>query len=147
LRREGELADQRVRQEQAAEDLVAGACRVRVAAEAGQRAELERLELETERLRDEVRALAARRAREVENLLPDERLRYELITRALPAIAQAFAESFGPIHLTALGPGGEAGNGLSLFSRAFAEVLAVARSAGVELPGFGHVEEEPAKQS
>jgi len=98
-------------------------------------AQTTRLRLETERAVGELQAALKRADREVENLIPDQRLRYELVTRALPEIARAFAESLGPVHLTQISGGGD-GKGLGFLAEAVAQVLAVARGSGVDLSGL-----------
>jgi hypothetical protein len=89
-----------------------------------------------ERLQGAVRAELARQAREVENLLPEERLRYDFVVTTLPAIARAFAESLGPVHLTQIASGDGEGRGLGFLAETFAQVLAVGRSAGLDLSGL-----------
>ena len=106
-----------------------------------------RMKLETERLQGEIRAAAQRGLRDVENSCPDERIRYELVTTALPAIAEAFVESMGPVHLTRISSGGEQGGDLGFLAEGLAQVLAVARSAGLDLGriwGQGDDEVSPA---
>jgi flotillin len=99
-------------------------------------AQTTRLRLETERAESEL-ALQRRRAeREVDNLIPDQRLRYELVTATLPEIARAFARSLGPVHLTQITGAGDGKGGLGFLAEAFAQVLAVARASGVELGGL-----------
>ena len=88
--------------------------------------------LEVERLQGELKNLLARQARDVENLLPEERVRYDFVVSTLPAIAQAFARSLGPVHLTQIDSTGN-GKGLGFLGEAFAQVLAVGRSAGLDL--------------
>jgi hypothetical protein len=103
--------------------------------EAEATAQTTRLRLETDRAVGELQTALRRAEREVENLLPDQRLRYELVTTTLPLIARAFAESLGPVHLTQIG-GATDGKGFSFLAEAFAQVLAVARASGVELGGL-----------
>jgi hypothetical protein len=94
-----------------------------------------RLRLEIDRAVGEVQAALKRAEREVENLIPEQRLRYELVTGTLPAIARAFAESLGPVHLTQITGAGD-GTGLGFLAEAVAQVLAVARAAGVDVGGL-----------
>jgi flotillin len=103
--------------------------------EAEANAQTVRLRLETDRAVGELQTALRRGEREVENLLPDQRLRYELVTTTLPAIARAFAESLGPVHLTQIG-GATDGKGFSFLAEAFAQVLAVARASGVDFGGL-----------
>lgn len=106
----------------------------RAALEAEAETALHARRLEQQRLEGELRQAQARAAKELENLLPEQRIRYEFVTRALPAIARMFAESLGPIHVTQIS-GGD-GHGPSPLAETFAQLLAVARSAGLDLSGL-----------
>lgn len=108
-------------------------------------ARLARQKMETERLEGELRNFLLRQTREVENLLPEERVRYDFALKTLPAIAEAFAKSLGPVHLTSIGGDGSEGKGLNFFAQALAQVLAVGRSAGLDLGQL--VREKPAAPS
>ena len=133
--REDEAA--RVRAAQAAE-LERFACEARLARtalEAEAETALHARRLEQQRLDGELRQALARATRELENLLPEQRIRYEFVTHTLPAIARAFAESLGPIHVTQISGGGD-GRGPSPLADTFAQLLAVARSAGLDLSGL-----------
>ncbi len=103
----------------------------KVAAEA--RFELRRLEAETAaalalkkaeaaRLTGEAKAWVDRRLREVENIYSDERIRYELVSRALPAAAQALGECLGPVKLNLTNLTG-AGDALQDLAGAVAKVV------------------------
>jgi flotillin len=89
---------------------------------------LARQKVEMERLQGELQSWLARQVKEVENLLPDQRLHYEYITRGLPAVAEAFARSLGPVQLTQISSNGEQANGLSFIAEAMAQVLAVGQT-------------------
>lgn len=140
--REDEAA--RVRAAQAAE-LERFACEARLARaalEAEAETALHARRLEQQRLDGELKQALAREAKELENLLPEQRIRYEFVTRTLPAIARAFAESLGPIHVTQIS-GGADGRGPSPLADTFAQLLAVARSAGLDLAGLWHGPGDP----
>ena len=71
--------------------------------------------------------------RRIEDTISDERLRLEMV-RALPAIAQAFSQQLGEVHLTSIG--GDGASPATLVAGALAQVLEVARAAGIgELRG------------
>ncbi len=101
-------------------------------AEVAATARIEEQRREVDRLRGELRVLLDRQAREVENLLPEERLRYDFVAVTLPAMARAMAESLGPVHLTQISSGSE-GKGASFLADALAQLLAVGRGAGIDL--------------
>jgi flotillin len=130
---QAELAQQQARHESELERQQAEAGFLLEEARATAAGRVARQQMEIERLRGELSALLSRQAREVENLLPEERVRYDFVVTTLPAIAQAFAKSFGPVHLTQIGSGGDGGKGLGFLAEALAEVLAVGRSAGLDL--------------
>lgn len=95
--------------------------------------QLGELRARTERTRGELEVELARLRREVENMLPEQRVRYEFVVRALPALAQALAASTGSIHLTQVQSDGKSVAGP--LAGLVAELLAVGRAAGVDLPG------------
>ena len=66
--------------------------------------------------------------RRIEDTISDERLRLEMV-RALPAIAQAFSQQLGEVHLTSIG--GDGASPATLVAGALAQVLEVARAAGI----------------
>ena len=65
--------------------------------------ELLEAQLDTERRRGELAAQLARLEREVENLVTPERIDYEFVTNALPALAQAMVESPTDVRVIQLG--------------------------------------------
>ena len=89
--------------------------------------QLARRQTETEQLRAEFELRLQRARRELDNLYSDERLRHELITTALPAMAQAFARSMGQIHLTHFVSQGDGGG----LAQTVAQLVQVARSVGL----------------
>jgi flotillin len=93
-------------------------------------ARLKERELQLERLAGEVRAAVARAAREVDNLVSDDRIRMALVETGLPAIAGAFAQKFGEVKITAFGDGADPS---AMVARGMGEVLALARKVGADL--------------
>lgn len=91
--------------------------------------ELQRLEAENEAARQ--RALA-----EVELLLNHGRALRELVTQGLPQIANAFKQNFGTVNYTQLGSG-EGGGPLAMIGSGMAQVLAVAKSFGLDPARLG----------
>ncbi|MFH1809051.1 MAG: hypothetical protein ABIJ09_09925 [Pseudomonadota bacterium] len=100
-------------------------------AEARVDATLRRQEAATCRIEHSVDVEHARGRAEVERLLADDRVLSELAGKGLPAIAEAFAQSIGTVHYTHLGGGDDAGPSMMIGS-AIAQVLAVARSFGLD---------------
>ena len=86
-----------------------------------------------ERLQGELRLALERQTRALDNEVSDARIRYELVTRALPALAQALAGSLGPVQITQISSG--EGRGLSFLAEALGQLLALGQAAGIELPG------------
>ncbi|MDC0722684.1 hypothetical protein [Nannocystis bainbridge] len=93
-------------------------------------ARLKERELQLERLAGEVRAAVARAAREVDNLVSDDRIRMALVETGLPAIAGAFAHKFGEVNITAFGEGADPS---AMVARGIGEVLSLARKVGTDL--------------
>ena len=76
-----------------------------------------------------------RRLAEIEQLLAQGRALRELVTIGLPQIAAALQHSIGTLHYTAIGGG--SGGPLDAVPSALAQLLALARSFGLEVPS-GH---------
>jgi len=93
--------------------------------------QLARRQTETEQLRAELELRLQRARRELDNLYSDERLRHELITTALPAMAQAFAHSMGQIHLTHFAGQGDGGGLAQTVAQLVPQLVQVARSVGL----------------
>lgn len=87
-------------------------------------------ELQLERLAGEVRAAVARAAREVDNLVSDDRIRMALVETGLPAIASAFAQKFGEVKITSFGDGADPS---TMIARGIGEALSLARQFGGDL--------------
>lgn len=132
-RRAAEIARQRATDEAALQQLKAEAQIAVAETEAVAATRLAAERAQAERLQGELQAQLKRLEREVENLLPEQRLRYDFVVATLPAIAQAFAKSLGPVHLTQIGTDGTGGKGVRFLTELFAEVVAVGRSAGIDL--------------
>ncbi len=129
---EASLAEQRQQADDALQRLRAEAQRelAEIAAEA--QALAARHGLQTARLPGELLADLRRRERVVDSLFSEQRLRPDLLTHTLPAAARAVAEALGPVHLTRI-EGGAGGDGPPGLAGALAQILAVIRSAGVDL--------------
>jgi flotillin len=130
---EAELARQQAQQQAELERLGLEARLALEEDEAAGAARVARQQVETERLRGELRLQLERQTRELENLFTDERLRYEFVTCALPAVAEAFAKNLGQVHLTRFVSGREDGGGAGPLAETVAQLLAVARASGLDL--------------
>jgi regulator of protease activity HflC (stomatin/prohibitin superfamily) len=113
--------------------------RERQAAELELRRRLAELDLELRRREAEARdtdnlldAAHQRRLAEIEQLLAHGRALRELVTIGLPQIASALHHDFGNVHYTQIGAA--TGGPLDAVPAAFAQLLALARSFGLELP-------------
>lgn len=115
----------------------------RMAAEARADAELEETkaqaqarlrtqQLELERLGGELEVALAKARKQVEDTISTDRIQLELVTRALPAIAEAFAQQVGELRLTQIGTGDDPS---AMIARGMAQVLELARGLGLKLPG------------
>ncbi|HUS26993.1 MAG TPA: hypothetical protein VMZ53_00735 [Kofleriaceae bacterium] len=106
-----------------------------------QERQLEAMRMELDRRRAEEKDYAAqlsaahqRRLAEIENLVAQGRVVTNLVTHGLPKIAEALAQTIGTVNYTQIGNG--AGTGpLEAVPAAIAQLLALAKSFGVELPG------------
>ncbi|HVV86034.1 MAG TPA: hypothetical protein VHE35_23400, partial [Kofleriaceae bacterium] len=78
----------------------------------------------------ELDAAQRRRLAEIDALGAADRLQQALVTVGLPALASAFQQSFGEIHYTQLG--GVDGGPAHPIASAFAQLLAIARSFGLD---------------
>ena len=74
-----------------------------------------------------------RRMAEIEQMLAQGRAAHELVTHGLPQIAEALSQTFGTVNYTQIGGDAKAGP-LGAVPAALAQLLAIARSFGVELP-------------
>jgi hypothetical protein len=111
----------------------------RARAQADLALELRRREAE---VKDQEGLLAAQqqmRLAEIERMLVQGRVMHELVTEGLPKIAEALSQSFGTVHYTQIG-NGEGGGPLQAVPAALAQLLALARSFGVELPAHGETD-------
>jgi uncharacterized membrane protein YqiK len=102
--------------------------------EATSDAELATQQVETERLRGELKVWLQRQSRELENMFSDERIRHELVTCTLPALSQAFVKGLGEVHLTQFSSAdGNNGKGFGVLAESVAQLLAVAKASGIDL--------------
>lgn len=95
-------------------------------------AELRRRQLELDRLAGELAAALALAQRRVDETISPERIQLELVTRALPAIAEAIAQPIGELRVTQLGSGGD--DPTAWLGRGLVQVLELARGLGLRLP-------------
>jgi hypothetical protein len=77
-----------------------------------------------------------RAVREVENTVAEGRITEEFVVQTLPEIARAFSAQFGRIHVMQVGGNGAGGSGLSPLVTAFAQLLEVAKTHGIDLAGL-----------
>lgn len=93
--------------------------------------QLKRETLEVAQSEAKAEAARQRALAEIEQMLQQGRVLHELVTQGLPGIAQAFKQSFGPIHYTHLGQGTDAGP-FGMIGQAMGQVLAVAKGFGLD---------------
>lgn len=96
--------------------------------------ELRRRDAETKDHESLLEAQHQMRLAEIERMLSQGRVMHELVTQGLPKIAEAMSQSFGTVNYTHVGNGDAAGGPLHAVPAALAQLLALARSFGVELP-------------
>jgi len=116
VRLERQAADLEVRKRHAEQDL-----------------ELRRREAEAREVDNALDAAHQRRLAEIEQMLAQGRTARELVTVGLPQIAAALKHDFGNVTYTSIGGSG-GGGPLDAVPTALAQLLALARSFGVELP-------------
>lgn len=107
-------------------------------ANAEQRAQLRERDLAVERAAGETVNAIALLAKQVENTVSEEAIRRDFVQTALPQIAAAFTQNFGEMRFTQFGGGGEnGGDPLTFVAKAFAQVIEVAKSAGIDVAAIG----------
>lgn len=94
--------------------------------------EVRQLEAEARDRESQLEAAAQRRLAEIEQLLAQSRALRDLVTTALPQIAQALHQQVGTLNYTSVG--GDRGP-LDAVPSALAQLLALAKSFGLQLPG------------
>jgi hypothetical protein len=95
--------------------------------------ELRRRELETRDAESAGEAAAQRRLAEIELSLAQSRTLHELVATALPKLAAGLQPQAETMHVTHIGTGGDGGP-LAAVPQAVGQVLALARSFGLEPP-------------
>lgn len=93
-------------------------------------ARVQERELQVQRLAGEVQTAIARAAREVDNLVSDDRIRMALVETGLPALAGAFAQKFGEVRFTSFGEGGDPS---TMIARGIGQALALVKQVGGDL--------------
>ena len=102
-------------------------------------------ELALDRLAGETVNAVSLGAKQIENLISEEAIKRDFVQKALPQIASAFSQNFGEIRFTQFGGGNGDGGGdpLTFVAKAFAQVIEVAKSAGIDVTSLGKKKEEP----
>ena len=95
--------------------------------------ELRRAEAEANERVHELEAAHEKRLAELEQAMAQTRTVRELVTHALPKIAEALRPEYGNVHVTQFGGDGSTGP-LAAVPQAIAQLLAIAKSFGLELP-------------
>ncbi len=95
--------------------------------------ELRRRDAEAKEYENQLEATHQRRMAELEKLLAQERAMHHLVTQGLPQIAKALSQQFGTVNYTQIG-GDDSKGPLQAVPAALAQLLALAKSFGVELP-------------
>lgn len=96
--------------------------------------EVRRRDAEMKDQEGQLEATQQLRLAEVEKALAQTRALHSLVTQGLPKIAEAMAQTYGTVNYTQIGAGGTGSGPLDAVPAAFAQLLALARSFGVELP-------------
>jgi regulator of protease activity HflC (stomatin/prohibitin superfamily) len=96
--------------------------------------ELRRREVEARDHEAQLDAAHQLRLAEIERLLTQGRVKHELVKEGLPAIAKALSQSYGTVHYTQIGSG-TGGGPLDAVPAALGQLLAIARSFGIDVGG------------
>lgn len=105
--------------------------------------ELRRRDAEAKEFENQLDAAHQRRMAELEQMLAQSRAMHSLVTQGLPQIAQALSQTFGTVNYTQIGGDGTGGP-LQAVPAALAQLMALARSFGVELPAPRRTESDAA---
>ncbi len=132
---EAELCNQQIKDQTATRRLEAEERLALEEVEEEVQGRLEAQRRERKRLRGELKTALLQQLKEVQDRLPEERIRYDFLLQALPELASALGESMGPVHLTQIGSGGD-NKGIGFMADTLAQVLAVGQSAGLDLSGL-----------
>ena len=95
--------------------------------------ELRQRDAETKEHENQLEAVHQRRMGEIEQMLAQGRELHNLVTHGLPKIAEALSQTFGTVNYTQIGDGGSGGP-LQAVPAALAQLLAIARSFGLDVP-------------
>ncbi len=108
--------------------------------------ELRQRDAEAKEHENQLEAQHQRRMAEIEQMLAQGRVLHDLVTHGLPRIAEALSQTFGTVNYTQIGDGGAGGTGgpLQAVPAAIAQLLALARSFGLELPHTARTESDDA---
>ena len=107
-------------------------------AHAETQAQLRERGLLVERAAGETANAIALLAKQVDNTVSEEAIRRDFVQTTLPQIAAAFSQNFGEIRFTQFGGGSADGaDPLTFVAKAFAQVLEVAKGAGIDVAALG----------
>ncbi len=96
--------------------------------------EMRRREAEMKEQENALEAAHQLRLADIERLMAQSRAMRDLVNHGLPKIAEAMSQTFGTVHYTQIGDGNGGSGPLNAVPAALGQLLAVARSFGVELP-------------
>jgi regulator of protease activity HflC (stomatin/prohibitin superfamily) len=103
-------------------------------AQASLAVELRKRDADEKEYENQLEAAHQTRMAEIEKALAQGRVLHNLVTHGLPQIAEALSQTFGTVHYTQIGGSGEGGP-LQAVPTALAQLIALAKSFGLELPG------------
>ena len=95
--------------------------------------ELRKRDADEKEYENQLEAAHQTRMAEIEKALAQGRVLHNLVTHGLPQIAEALSQTFGTVHYTQIGGSGEGGP-LQAVPAALAQLIALAKSFGLELP-------------
>lgn len=102
-------------------------------AQAGLALELRKRDADEKEYENQLEAAHQTRMAEIEKALAQGRVLHNLVTHGLPQIAEALSQTFGTVHYTQIG-GSTEGGPLQAVPAALAQLIALAKSFGLELP-------------
>jgi flotillin len=97
-------------------------------------AKLQMRDMELERASGELRHALARAAKDIEDTISDGRIRMELVSRTMPAMAEAFAHQIGELRMTQIGTSADPS---SMIAHGLGAVVELARSLGLQTSPTG----------
>ncbi len=91
-------------------------------------------EIELRKIEGQLQNELAKMAKAVDNTISEEALRLALIQQALPKVAEAFAQSYGEVHLTNIGGASGQQDPVTMIMAAMSQVFQVGKTMGLQLP-------------